>query len=229
MSSYKDYWSYPIRGNFWDVGHTYRNPKYGVNIGHYHSTQVINGNPWAEFEETWGEFRTEYDPLKLVKHTDEIYHLETREEHSPILFLRPDLNEKWQFRHSVYNVLENKELLDEYEEFCDDFFNKYLYFDGGRRDNDKTWNTHALQRRFFFQDFLWYEYERAYGRNSFDFKKVWRPFKPFNLRLVESWKEGSLLTYKEKYLVSSVKLKFVREFIPEEAPKNNKGKSIIKT
>lgn len=86
MSSYEDYWSYPLKGNFWDAGSTFHNPKYGVNIGHYHCTQVLNGNPWEEFEEEWGKFRTEYDPLKLIKHTDELYFFNTREEHSPICF-----------------------------------------------------------------------------------------------------------------------------------------------
>lgn len=152
MSSYEDYWSYPLKGNFWDAGSTFHNPKYGVNIGHYHCTQVLNGNPWEEFEEEWGKFRTEYDPLKLIKHTDELYFFNTKEEHSPILFLRPDLKEKWHFRHSVYSVLENKELLDEYEEFCHNFFLKYLYYDP-RRQDDKVWDSYAMQRRFYFWDF----------------------------------------------------------------------------
>ncbi len=228
MSSYEDYWSYPLKGNFWDAGSTFHNPKYGVNIGHYHCTQVLNGNPWEEFEEEWGKFRTEYDPLKLIKHTDELYFFNTREEHSPILFLRPDLKEKWHFRHSVYSVLEDKELLDEYEEFCHNFFLKYLYYDP-RRQDDKVWDSYAMQRRFYFWDFLMKEYTRQSGRNSYDVKHIWRPLKPFNVRFVEDWKKGSFLGYKEKYIVSPVKLKFVNEFVPEKAPENNKGKSIIKT
>ena len=46
--------------------------------------------------------------------------------------------------------------------------------------------------------------------------------------LLKTGKKGSFLSYKEKYIVSPIKLKFVNEFVPEEAPKNNKGKSIIK-
>ena len=68
-----------------------------------------------------------------------------------------------------------------------------------------------------------------FGINSYDVKHIWRPLKPFNVRFVEDWKKGSFLGYKEKYIVSPVKLKFVNEFVPEKAPENNKGKSIIKT